>query len=513
MTIPSCQDGPSYSPLRILLIVLASLFVAEAVVMLLLPILPPLSFYQTVVVDAALLTILGFPLLYFFLFRPLQVHIRTRQRCEEEMRRMNEELEQRVRERTASLEEACRRLQEESTERQRLEERVLQQQKMETVGNLAAGVAHDLNNILSGLVGYPDLLLAELPAGRQRERVLRIKESGERAAAIVDDLLAMARRNVVRLEVVDLNRLIAGQLDSPVAEELQRRFPDLLIETCLEAELPHVLGSPVHLAKSIMNLIINAAEAMPAGGTIQVATGNLSLENRQEGYEPIDPGEYVVVRVADEGVGIDPEAQKRIFEPFFTTKAMARSGTGLGMSMVWASVKDHGGFLDLRSTPGEGTEIALYLPLTRQALASEEPPCALEICGGNERILIVDDLPEQRDLFRAMLARLGYEIAVAGSGEEAVAYLREHRADLVLLDMIMKGMDGLETFRAIREIRPEQKTIIISGYAETDRVRETQTLGAGPYLKKPFSLEKLGLFLRRELAAEKTPAPEPAPAD
>jgi signal transduction histidine kinase len=385
MPIPPVINDRFYSPVRILLTILASLFLAEAGVMLLLPILPPLSFYETALLDAALLTGISFPLLYLFLFRPLQSHIRTRQRCEAEVRSINEELEERVRERTASLEEAYYRLQEESTERQRLEKRVLQQQKMETIGNVAASVAHDLNNILSGLVGYPDLLLAELPAGRQRERLLRIKESGERAAALVDDLLALARRSVARREVVDLNELVTGQLKSPVVEDLHRRFPDLAIESSLEAELPHVLGSPAHLAKSIMNLVINAAEAMPGGGSIRIATGNLSLERQREGYEPIAPGDYVVLRVADQGVGIRPEDRARIFEPFFTNKAMARSGTGLGMSVVWASVKDHGGFIDLRSTPGKGTVIELYLPLTRQDPDSEEPPQPFESCAGAPR--------------------------------------------------------------------------------------------------------------------------------
>ncbi|MDA8163865.1 MAG: cache domain-containing protein, partial [Desulfobacteraceae bacterium] len=225
-------------------------------------------------------------------------------------------------------------LQEEMAERHRLEETVQRQKRLETIGNLAASVAHDLNNILSGLVGYPDLLLQELPADSAlRGRVLRIKDSGERAAAVVQDLLTLARRGVVQKKVLNLNTLVEAYLESPMAKSLQALHPGTAVTRRLAPDLLNVSGSEVHLAKSLMNLVVNAAEALPAGGEIVVSTANRSLDIPVTAFERIEAGDYALLAVSDNGIGIPPQDRKRIFEPFYTKKVMGRSGTGLGMSV------------------------------------------------------------------------------------------------------------------------------------------------------------------------------------
>jgi CheY-like chemotaxis protein len=216
--------------------------------------------------------------------------------------------------------------------------------------------------------------------------------------------------------------------------------------------------------------------------------------------EPIPEGEFICLSVTDEGVGIADQDLKRIFEPFYTKKGMQRSGTGLGMTVIWATVKDHNGYIDVTSREGAGSCFEIYLPATREQIAASPDRPVLEDYVGNEAILVVDDVAEQRDIARKMLSRLGYGVATVASGEEAVAYLKDRRVDLVVLDMIMPpGIDGLEAYRRIIAIHPGQKAVIASGFSENERVAALQRLGAGEYLRKPYTLEKIGLAVRREL--------------
>ncbi len=387
-------------------------------------------------------------------------------------------------------------------EKKALEERLARSEKMEAIGTLAGGVAHDLNNILGGMVGYPDLLLMEVPEeSLLRRGILTIKQSGEKAAAIVQDLLTLARRGVPVMEPVSLNRIITDYMRSPEFERLRSFHPGVVIESGLAEDLLPVLGSSVHLSKVVMNLVSNAAEAMPCGGSIRIETINQYVDSAIRGYDHVTEGEYIVLKVTDTGIGIAQKDIKKIFEPFYTKKIMGRSGTGLGMAVVWGTVKDHKGYIDIESVEGRGSTFSLYFPVNRSVLKQEDKKVTIEqFLSRGETILVVDDVAEQRELASAMLRKLGYSIETLSSGEEAVEYLKEKPANLVILDMIMDpGIDGLETYRKIAEHRPGQKAIIVSGFAETDRVKEAQKLGAGQYLKKPYTLEKIAIAVRNEL--------------
>jgi len=428
-----------------------------------------------------------------------------------DLEHLNASLEAKVQERTFELTESNRRLLEEITEkvraeeaRRELEERLARSQKMEALGLLAGGVGHDLNNVLSGVVSYPDFLLMGMPEDHPlRKAITTIRNSGLKAAAIVQDLLALARRGVMQTSVLDFNLdIVQDYLDSPEYASLLAQHPGIVVEVRLAPELQKIKGSPVHLKKSLMNLIINAAEAQPQGGPIRLSTSNVFLDRPMEGFGKVPAGEYILLRVEDDGVGIQPEDLDRIFEPFYTRKVMGRSGTGLGMAVVWGTIQDHHGCITVRSVPGRGSTFDLFFPATREEglLAGAGQVPATEYRGRGEHILVVDDLEDQRSLVSAILRKLDYRVDTAASGEAAVAYLRARTVDLVLLDMIMDpGMDGLATYREIILLHPGQKAIIASGFAENERVVEAIALGVSRYLRKPYTIENLGKALRAEL--------------
>jgi len=388
-------------------------------------------------------------------------------------------------------------------EKTQLQAQLQRAQKMELIGTMAGGVAHDLNNILSGLVTYPELLLMELPERHPlRKSISIIQESGRKAAEIVQDLLALARRGVAVTEIVSLNDIVSEFMSSPEFEKMKQYHPGLQVEVHHDVHLSNIEGSPVHLSKCIMNLISNAAESMPDGGKVVLSTENQSIEKPIAGYGTIQKGEYAVLRIRDSGVGMSSKEVARIFEPFYTKKVLGRSGTGLGMAVVWGTVKDHNGYIDVHSMKGKGTQFDLYFPTTRKTIHSREDGVSLEEIKGNETIVIVDDVKEQRQIASLILEKLGYSVISFSSGEDAVAYMKNHSADLLVLDMIMEpGMDGLETYKKILETHPGQKAIIASGYSETGRVKEAKRMGVGGYIKKPYTLEKIGLAVRVELDA------------
>jgi len=387
-------------------------------------------------------------------------------------------------------------------EKKKLEAQLQRAQTMETVGTLAGGVAHDLNNILSGLVSYPELLLLEIPEDSPlRNPILTIQKSGEKAAAIVQDLLTLARRGVTVTEVVNLNLIISEYVKSPEHERIISFHPGVQVRTNLEADVLNILGSPAHLSKTVMNLVSNAAEAMSEGGTISISTENRYIDQPISGYDHVEEGDYVILTVSDTGVGILPTDMERIFEPFYTKKVMGRGGTGLGMAVVWGTVKDHNGYIDVQSTEGKGTTFSLYFPVTRKEADKDKALVSIDdYMGKGESVLVVDDVKEQREIATKILKKLGYSVSTVSSGEEAVDYLKDNSADLLLLDMIMDpGIDGYETYKRIIEFHPGQKALIVSGFSETKRVKKAQKLGAGAYVKKPFLLEKIGLAIRAQL--------------
>jgi len=381
------------------------------------------------------------------------------------------------------------------------QEKLARLKKMESLGLLAGGVAHDLNNVLSGIVSYPELLLLDLPEdSKLRKPIETMQRSGHRAVAIVQDLLTVARGVATVREPLNLNDIVRDYLKSPEFQNLEQFHPTVAVKTSLDTDLLNIAGSPVHIRKVVMNLVSNASEAIDGSGQVAISTLNRYIDKPLRGYDNVREGEYAVLVVSDDGSGISSVDLNRIFEPFYTKKMMGRSGTGLGLAVVWNVVQDHEGYIDVKSTE-HGTIFELYFPITRQEISGKELSRPLgDYKGAGESILVVDDLETQREIACNMLTALGYNAAAVASGEQAIEYLQEHTVDLLLLDMIMDpGMSGRETYERIIRIHPNQRAIIASGFAETDEVKEVQKLGAGRYLRKPLTLEKLGLAVKEEL--------------
>lgn len=387
------------------------------------------------------------------------------------------------------------------SERKRLQQQLHKSQKMESLGLLAGGVAHDLNNVLSGIVSYPELILMNLPDDSNLRKPLKtMMESGIRATAIVQDLLTIARGVATANEPLNLNDLVREYLSSPECNMLKQYHPSITIKTNLDSSLLNIGGSPVHIRKVVMNLVSNAAEAIKESGNITISTSNRYIDKPLKGYGEITEGEYAVLSVSDDGSGISPNDLERIFEPFYTKKKMGRSGTGLGLSVVWNVIQDHKGYIDV-TTDENGTKFELYFPITRDAILKKEIDLSINDYKGNgEMILVVDDVESQREISCKILEALGYKTISVSSGEEAVEYLKKNAVDLILLDMIMDpGINGHETYKRIIKIHPDQKALIVSGFSETDDVKGVQLLGAGKYIKKPLTIEKIGLAIKEEL--------------
>lgn len=381
------------------------------------------------------------------------------------------------------------------TQRRELEEQLLRAHRLETAGRIAGQVAHDFNNLLSPMVAFPDIIKEELPEGHPAVQYCdAMIEAARRMADINQDLLTMGRRGRSVQKPMDLNKLIreavSGMMDCPET---------LNTNVLLDPDLFPVNGAAAQLMRVVVNLIANAREAMQDVGCLTLKTMNVDVGGSAGRYNRVHPGRYVCLSVSDTGCGIVPETLDKIFDAFFTTKNTdVRRGSGLGLSVVQAIVEDHQGYIDLESEEGKGSTFLIYLPVGGESV---KPEPAAACPRGRERVLVVDDDPLQRQVTGQLLRKLGYQVEEATTGEEAVDLVREHGVDLLVLDMIMPpGIDGAETYRRVLQVRPGQKAIILSGFAESDRVEVARDLGAGAFLRKPVRKQELAQAVREVLS-------------
>jgi two-component system, cell cycle sensor histidine kinase and response regulator CckA len=388
------------------------------------------------------------------------------------------------------------------TDRRRLEEQFRQSQKMEAIGRLSGGIAHDFNNLLGVIIGYAEILQENAdPAHPDRECLDEILRAGQRAASLTRQLLAFSRQQVLEPKIIDLNVVVADM------EKMLRRVigEDIELKTLLEPELARVKADQGQLEQVILNLAVNARDAMPDGGKLKVQTRNVimdELDVRRYSY-PFKPGNYVQLTVSDTGSGMDSSIQARVFEPFFTTKEKGK-GTGLGLATVYGVVKQSEGYIELDSEVGKGTTFTIYLP-SAEEIAMSQPGHAdkITVFNGNGTILLVEDETALLILTRNMLKRFGYTVLEAANGAEAceVSARRNCRIDLLLTDVVMPGMNGRDLADRLANERPEMKVVYMSGYTG-------QGIGQGIlppgscFLAKPFSRENLAMKIREALQKE-----------
>jgi two-component system, cell cycle sensor histidine kinase and response regulator CckA len=383
------------------------------------------------------------------------------------------------------------------TEHKQLEDQFRQAQKMEAIGRLAGGVAHDFNNTLSIILGYSDLLLEDAgPEHPIRESVEVIQESVVRAAMLTRQLLAFSRKQVLAPEVLDLNEAVAHM------QEMLRRLigEDVELITHLDPVAARVKADAGQIGQVLMNLAVNARDAMPHGGRLTLATAHVELDGTLTGrHLEVQPGPYVMLSVSDTGCGMDAETQSHLFEPFFTTKEPGK-GTGLGLATVYGITKQSGGHIEVHSEPGRGATFEIYLPRLDGAVPSARPADA-PAAGpppGSETILVVEDEPRVRKLVRVTLERKGYTVLEASQGDEALQICEQHPGPLHLLvtDMVMPGVGGRELVERVRTLRPETKVLFISGYLDGAIVQQDTVLANTPFLQKPFTPAALARKVR-----------------
>lgn len=385
-----------------------------------------------------------------------------------------------------------------------LEKKLYQTKKMEAMGQMASGVAHDLNNILSGIVTYPTLLLNKLPQDSNlREYVQDIQISGEKASAVVADLLTIARGAASTREECDLSLLIQNFFQTPEGKELIALNPN--VTYCVEAaeELHLIHCSMAHVSNCLTNLVTNAFEAIEDKGQVTLSTHNIILSKTGEEQQNLAPGNYAVLTVKDSGSGISDKDLAHIFEPFYSKKFMGRSGSGLGLAIVWNTMEDHDGKIIVHNAP-DSTTFQLYFPAIAQQTILHQPSDAVikgpPEAGNGETILIVDDEEIPRRMASHVLSSLEYKVHTLGSGEEAVVYIQDNPVDLVILDMLMEpGINGYETYRQMLQIRPQQKAIVISGYSNNVDVEKTLNLGATCFLQKPYDMADIATAVSKTL--------------
>lgn len=387
-------------------------------------------------------------------------------------------------------------------EKDKLATQLRQAQKLEAIGLLAGGVAHDLNNILSGIVGYPELILHSLPKDDKiRKQVEAIQQSGQRASAIVEDLLTLARGAATVKKVHSLNEIIEEYLESPEYLKLEALYPKITCNSNLNAQQADIFCSSIQIKKSVMNLVTNAIEAIAPNGTVEISTKVEKIDKVASMQIKLPIGRYLVLCVKDNGPGITESDIDHIFEPFYSKKVMGKSGTGLGLTVVWNTMEEHDGKVWVESS-ADGTCFKLFFSEAdrHQAEPDSKGTTTENLLGNEEYILIIDDEPQLRDLAANMLDRLGYRVNSVCSGELALEYLKENPVDLVVLDMLMEpGMSGYQTYKEILKLYPDQKAIIASGFSESDDVKAAINIGVSAFITKPYSMKQLGRAVKQSL--------------
>ena len=372
-------------------------------------------------------------------------------------------------------------------EKRILEAQLQQAQKMESIGTLAGGIAHDFNNILMGIQGSATLMLLKIdPAHPNVEKIKNIERFVENGTELTRQLLGFARRGKYQVKSTDLNEVIekSSSLFARTKKEIQ-------VFTDLHASLWTVEVDRGQIEQVLLNLYVNAWQAMPEGGDLLLKTENVRLDDNYDKPFKVEAGKYVKISVSDTGVGIDWETQKRIFEPFFTTKEMGR-GTGLGLASVYGIIKGHGGYIDVYSEKERGTTFRIYLPASEKE-AVQEKSNAIAMIKGSGTILLIDDEKMILDVGCQLLEELGYKVLSAQSGREAIEVFQKYpeKIDLVIMDMIMPGMGGGETFDRLREINPKVKVLLSSGYSVNGQAAKILHRGCDGFIQKPFNLNQL----------------------
>jgi two-component system cell cycle sensor histidine kinase/response regulator CckA len=391
----------------------------------------------------------------------------------------------------------------ETTDRRHLEEQLLQAQKMEAVGRLAGGIAHDFNNILTAIKSYSELLIEDMATDKGRvEDVKEIREAADRAAALTRQLLAFSRQQLLRPRVLDLNttiRDLKGMLERLIGADIE-------VKTQLAPTIGMVTADPGQIEQVLMNLVVNARDAMPDGGTIDIETSNVELDDEYaRTHASTRPGPYVMLAVSDTGQGMSREIQTRVFEPFFTTKEKGK-GTGLGLSTVYGIVKQSGGSIWMYSEPGQGTTFKIYLPRVDAVVDDNVVAPILNGHGGNETILLVEDEDSVREVASRILRRQGYSVVEASNGTEALREFGERgrEFDLIITDIVMPGMGGLELAQRVREWAPAARILFTSGYTEDAVLRRSFLDPGAEFIEKPFTPAHLAERTRQVLDSEIT---------
>ncbi|HEY9844505.1 MAG TPA: ATP-binding protein [Candidatus Obscuribacterales bacterium] len=386
---------------------------------------------------------------------------------------------------------------EDITAHKSMEAQLRQAQKMESIGKLAAGVAHDFNNLLTVIALASDFLLEEQPPDSPMyDMIEQIKQAGGQAASLTSQLLAFSRQQVLEPKVLDLNAIVSHS--QKMLRHLLRE--DIAFVVSLEPGLGRIKADPTQIEQVLMNLIINARDAMPQGGTLTIETNNVELDaSYAETHLEVEPGRYVMLLVCDTGCGMDPATQARIFEPFFTTKA--EQGTGLGLATVFGIVKQSGGSIWVYSEAGHGTVFKIYLPLIEDAVSAGAAPIRVPVLTGSETVLLVEDQDAVRKMAVLALKMFGYTVIEASHGPRAIELCRQYPGEIQLLisDVFMPEMGGREVADAIRTLRPDIRVLYMSGYTDDAVMRNGMVDGQVTLLQKPFTPDSLARKVREVL--------------